>query len=194
MFLVVLVLAGALAVPLLGGRLSALADVDVRQGWALFAALALQAASLYLPELPRGARVGLGVVSYPVAAVFVVANRHLPGVPLAALGAALNLLAIVANRGIMPASPSALAAAGLPLTVPGYRNSTAVADPRLWFLGDVFAIPASWPFSNVFSIGDVLLALGVLWGLHRLCGSRLAALPRARRPPPPPPPSASGRP
>ena len=185
MFLVVVVLAGALAVPLLGGRLSALADVEVRLGWVLFAALALQAASLYLPGLPRGARAALMVASYPVAGVFVAANRRLPGVPLAALGAALNFLAIVANGGVMPASPSALATAGLPQGVPGYRSSTAVADPRLWFLGDVLAIPASWPFSNVFSVGDVLLALGAVWGLHRVCGSRLASPLRARRPRPP---------
>jgi hypothetical protein len=182
MFLVVLVVAAALAVPLLGGRLSALADVEVRLGWVLFAALALQIASLYLPGLPRGARVAMGVASYPVAGVFVAANRRLPGVPLAALGAALNLLAIVANGGVMPASPSALHTAGLPLEVPGYRNSTAVADPRLGFLGDVFAIPASWPLSNVFSIGDVLIAVGAVWGLHRVCGSRLAGPARPRRP------------
>jgi len=185
MFLVVLVLAGALAVPLLGGRLSALADVRVRLVWVLFVALALQVVSLYLPGLPRGARVALGVFSYPVAGVFVAANRRLPGVALAALGAALNLLAILANGGVMPASRSALATAGLPLDVPGYRNSTAVADPRLAFLGDVFAIPASWPFSNVFSVGDVLLALGAVWGLHRVCGSRLASPPRVRGPRPP---------
>jgi hypothetical protein len=72
----------------------------------------------------------------------------------------------------MPASPSALAGAGLDLE-PGFQNSTALADPRLAFLGDVFYIPASWPLSNVFSIGDVLIALGVAWALHGICGSRL---------------------
>jgi hypothetical protein len=173
MFLVVLVLAGALTVPLLGGRLSALANVPVRLGWTLFAALALQVVSIYAPGLPRPARIALGVASYPVAGVFVAANRRLPGVPLVAVGAALNLVAILANGGVMPATPSALATAGLPLETPGYRNSAAVADPRLAFLGDVFAIPRAWPFANVFSIGDVLIAAGVIWSIHRLCGSRL---------------------
>jgi hypothetical protein len=41
-------------------------------------------------------------------------------------------------------------------------------------LGDVFYIPASWPLSNVFSVGDVLIALGVAWAVHGICGSRLA--------------------
>ena len=83
---------------------------------------------------------------------------------LTALGAVLNLLAITANGGVMPASPAALAAAGLPADEPGFQSSTAVDDPRLAFLGDVFAIPASWPLSNVFSVGDVLIGVGLAWG------------------------------
>ena len=74
----------------------------------------------------------------------------------------------------MPASPSSLAAAGLPVDAPGFHNSAALAHPRLAFLGDVFFIPASWPLSNVFSVGDVLIGAGLAWGLHRICRSRLA--------------------
>jgi hypothetical protein len=73
----------------------------------------------------------------------------------------------------MPASADALAAAGLPATEPGFESSAGLADPRLAFLGDVFAIPASWPLSNVFSVGDVCIGAGLAWGLHRVCGSRL---------------------
>jgi Family of unknown function (DUF5317) len=49
-----------------------------------------------------------------------------------------------------------------------------LAEPRLAFLGDMFHLPASWPLSNVFSIGDILIALGIAWALHRICQSRLA--------------------
>jgi hypothetical protein len=73
----------------------------------------------------------------------------------------------------MPASPSALAGAGLGVDEPGFQNSTALAAPRLAFLGDVFYLPASWPLSNVFSVGDILIALGMVWALHRICQSRL---------------------
>ena len=52
-----------------------------------------------------------------------------------------------------------MAGAGLNLE-PGFQNSTALAEPRLAFLGDVFHLPASWPLSNVFSVGDVPIALG----------------------------------
>jgi hypothetical protein len=171
--LVAVVVLSALAVPLSGGRLGALAELRLRHVWAVYVALGLGVLAIELPGLPDGLRSLLLVAAYPVGAVFLAANRRVPGIPLAALGAALNLLAIAANGGVMPASPDALATAGLPADDPGFVNSGAVDDPRLAFLGDVFAIPASWPLSNVFSVGDVLIGAGLAWGLHRVCGSRL---------------------
>jgi hypothetical protein len=172
-FLVVAVVVSALAVPLSGGRLAALLELRLRHVWAVYGALGLTILGIGLPGLPDGARSILLVAAYPVGAVFLAANRHVPGMVLTALGAALNLLAIAANGGVMPASPAALSRAGLPADAPGFQNSAALDEPRLAFLGDVFSIPASWPLSNVFSIGDVLIVAGLAWGLHRVGGSRL---------------------
>jgi Family of unknown function (DUF5317) len=180
-FLVVFVLVAALAVPLAGGRLGALAELELRRGWAIFGALGLAVVGVGAPGLPDQARSGLLLAAYPLGAVFLLANRRVPGMGLAGAGAALNLLVIAANGGVMPASPAALARAGLPADPPGFESSGVVDDPRLAFLGDVFAIPAAWPFSNVFSVGDALIGLGLAWGLHRVCGSRL--VPRWPRPP-----------
>jgi hypothetical protein len=173
MFLVAVVVLSGLAVPLAGGRLGALVELRLRRVWAIYAALGLAVLGVGLPGLGDWARSLLLVAAYPVGAVFLVANRRVPGMWLVALGAALNLAAITANGGTMPASPDALAAAGLPASEPGFANSAVVDDPRLAFLGDVFAIPASWPLSNVFSVGDVCIGAGLAWGVHRVCGSRL---------------------
>jgi hypothetical protein len=181
MLLVVLVAASALAVPLLGGRLGALAEVRLRLPLLLPAALALQLAALSLPGLPRAWRPPLHVASYLVAAGFLAANRRLPGVALVAAGGLANLAAIAANGGVMPASPAALAAAGLPAGGGGFTNSAVLAHPRLAFLGDVLAVPAGWPLANVFSVGDVAIAVGAVLALHRICGSR-PPWPRRRRP------------
>jgi hypothetical protein len=181
LFLVAVVVLAAVAVPLVGGRLSALVEVRLRHVWVIFVALGLGIAATELPGLPDGVRAGLLVAAYPAAAVFLAANWRIPGMPLVALGAAMNLVAITVNGGVMPASPSALAGAGLRVDEPGFQNTAVLPDPQLAFLGDVFFIPASWPLSNVFSVGDVLLALGVVWALHRVCGSRLAPS-WARRP------------
>ena len=44
----------------------------------------------------------------------------------------------------------------------------------------MFAIPDRFPLSNVFSVGDALIVVGVFWAAQRICGSRLAP---AWRPP-----------
>jgi hypothetical protein len=80
-------------------------------------------------------------------------------VPLIVLGAASNLAAIVANGGAMPASPGALAALGFGS---GGHTSTIVVDhPALEPLTDVFAMPDWMPLANVFSVGDVVIGIGV---------------------------------
>ncbi len=173
MFLTAIVLVNALAVPLLGGRLTALADVRARFAWMLVVALGLQAISLNAPGIPEGLRPVLQLASYPVAGVFVVANRRMPGMLLIGLGALLNVTAMSVNGGVMPASPSALVAAGLPLRNESYVNSGLVEDAKLPFLGDVFAIPEPLPLHNVFSVGDICIGLGVVVAMHGLCGSRL---------------------
>src|SRR5205807_2632099 len=97
--------------------------------------------------------------------------------------------AITVNGGVMPASPHALGAAGLPTgTSQTFINSMALPAPRLAFLGDIFAIPKGWPLSNVFSAGDICVALGSAVAIHRVSGSRLVPsghgqfLPLLRRP------------
>ena len=54
-----------------------------------------------------------------------------------------------------------------------FANSAVVADARLQFLGDVFATPTWLPLHNVFSIGDMILIVGVAVLVHVACGSRL---------------------
>jgi hypothetical protein len=167
---VLLVLSPLLA----GGKLRRYGDVRIRYGWVV--ALALVAQIVAIEVLPGAARLGLSAVhvaTYLAAGAFVWLNRSIPGLWLVALGAASNGVTIALNGGTLPASASALRSAGIDLDSSEFLNSGVLADPRLPWLGDVFAIPAGWPLANVFSIGDVLILCGVAWGTHRICGSRL---------------------
>lgn len=171
-------------VPLAGGQLGALADVRLRAGWLLIAALAIQIVIVsVVPGWSEGGHNAAHLASYGLLAAFLLANWRLPYVWLIAVGGALNFVAIAANRGVMPADPDALARAGLSLDAEGFSNSSAVEDPRLPFLGDVLATPASWPVSNVFSVGDVVIVLGAFMALHAICGSRLGVQRFSRIPP-----------
>lgn len=178
--LIGLVLALVLAsVPLTGGSLARLADMRFAATPAIVAAIAIQVAVISL--MPAGAPAlhdALHLLSYALAGWFVIANRRVPGVALVALGGALNLVAIAANGGVMPASRSALRAAGLPADTGAFTNSGALSHPRLSWLGDVFATPPHLFFSNVFSVGDVVLALGALVLLHNGARGQGADTPR----------------
>lgn len=174
MIIVVGFLAAALSVPLCGGRLSRLAQLTIRHGHLVVVAVALQTVVIkfHSDALPGWVAEAIHLYTYVLAFLFLWVNRRVPGLAAITVGAVANALAIAANHGVMPASPWATRTAGLAVTE-GFSNSAVVHEARLLFLGDVFAIPASWPFANVFSAGDVLLVVGAAILLHRACGSRL---------------------
>jgi len=163
------------AVPIFRGRLAALAEVRLRAVWLLLAALAIQLLVFTIAPGPRTtARSVAYIGSYALAMAFVILNRRVPGLWVIWIGAGMNLLVIAANGGVMPAAEQALIAADMPVTAPRFfSNSVALPDPKLPFLGDIFAIPSSWPLTNVFSPGDVCIAVGAVVTIHRLTGSRL---------------------
>lgn len=172
----------ALLSPLLRGcSLAALADVRLRGVPLVYGALAIQVVVVYAP-LPETLGSVLHVGTYLLAAAFVVRNRAVPGVALVGVGAALNGVTIAANAGTLPASRTAMRAAGLDPDDEGFVNSGVVADPVLPWLGDVFAWPQPLPLANVFSVGDVLIALGVGYGAHRICCRPRTGEPRTSAP------------
>jgi Family of unknown function (DUF5317) len=179
LFLVVLALA-ALTVPLAGGDLRRLGQLDWRAGWALIAAFATQVLALSVIPGDTTAHRAAHVASYALAATFILANRAIPGVLIAGAGGALNALVIALNGGVLPASRTALETAGIDPAAAGFHNSAVLAEPHLLWLGDVLAVPDALPFANVFSAGDVLLLVGAAVLLHGATGSRLAR-PRAAR-------------
>jgi hypothetical protein len=168
-------------VVVLGGRLGNLASVELRGKGAIIGAFFLQLLIVTIAPtaFPHWVASVLHLVSYALAIAFVYANRRLPNLWIAALGGACNVAAIAANGGTMPASRTALAAAGMPIAHDGFGNSGAVSHARLAFLGDIFSIPKSLPLANVFSIGDVLLLVGAAAMLIGICGCpRIPALDR----------------
>ena len=169
------------SVPLTGGRLARLGDLRLRRGGLALAAIALQV--LVVSVAPRGLaglHEILHVASYGLLAAFGWANRRVTGVPVVLAGGALNLLAIVANGGVMPTDPDVAAAAANHAAAGEFLNSVPVADARLGFLGDVLATPASLPLHNVYSAGDVVIVLGLLVIVHAACHRQNAASSRAR--------------
>lgn len=161
MFVVYALAVGLLAGFLLGGRLGGLARLDFRWAPVALAGFIAQLA-IFGPLAGSVGPAGppLYVASTVTVLVAVVRNLRITGLPLVALGAVSNLAAILANGGLMPADPGALALAGL-APGEGFSNSVVLDAPALRPLTDVFALPAGLPLANVFSVGDVLIAAGI---------------------------------
>jgi hypothetical protein len=149
---------------LMGGRLDRLGQLQFEWGWLAVVGLAIQIvlfSGVVDAGLGRGVGEAIYVASTGAVLVAVWRNLSVPGLPVVALGAISNLAAIVANEGIMPTTADALAAAGMGAEQ-GFSNSAVIADPALAPLTDIFALPPWLPLSNVFSIGDVLIGLGIV--------------------------------
>jgi hypothetical protein len=167
-----------LSVPLLGGRLQALAELEFRRGGFAVAALLIQVVIIsILPGDAWGLSEEIHLATYFMLGAFLIANRHIPGLLVVALGGALNFAAIATNGGVMPADPDAIEAAGISHKAGDFINSAATSDAPLGFLGDVFHTPAWLPIHNVFSVGDIEIVIGAFLLLHFVCRSRLVHVP-----------------
>ena len=163
MFILYSLIVGLILGLILGGRPLAIGELRIRWGLLIAAGLAVQ---IILFSDAVAARVGdlgpaLYVGSTLMVGVAILRNVTIPGIPLVLLGAISNMTAILANGGFMPTAPGAAAALGKSAPVI-YSNSAFVARPAFEPLTDLFALPAWMPFANVFSIGDVLIGIGVV--------------------------------
>jgi len=147
---------------LLGGRLSALADTPILGKGLAFAAIGLQLVAFPVDLLPwttpSAVAKGLWLCSYALLVAMLLLNARLRGTPLLAAGLVCNVVAILANGGLMPVRAGALEGAGDDYHV--HNNSIKLAEPHVSALIDRWAAPHWVPFANVFSVGDVLIALG----------------------------------
>ena len=168
---------GVLIGYLRGGRLSHLGQIQLKGVWLIVLALIVQ-----LLIFPFGSRalvtVGteyLHLFSYALLVLFALFNWREWGVLVMAAGMVLNLLVIALNGGYMPTTADGLGYAGRDVAARAladlhhYGNNCLSGTDgcaTLAGLSDNFAVPAWVPLANVFSVGDIFLALGLIWFLQ----------------------------
>ncbi len=155
-----------------------LAELKLRASWLVLLAVLVQILILPLgagskPLVTWGMEF-LHIGSYLLLLLFVGLNYREKALWLMALGMLSNFLVITVNGGHMPASLEALRAAGRTATVERlltegvFGNVIMMSDQtKLNLLGDIFWVPSWVPFANAFSVGDVLLGVGVIWLLAK---------------------------
>ena len=146
-----------------GGNWRNLARLDLKLWPGLLAGVIARAAAPLLGGLALSASIaGLLLV-----ALVAVVNRAIPGAWLIGLGAFLNSVVTFVNGG-MPVDPGALAVSGKAPPSDGLHVILG-PDTRLSFLADVVLIPV---INNIYSVGDVVLAIGGFWMVFRLVRAR----------------------
>jgi len=171
MFLLIAILVGFGAGVLFGGHPGNLARLHLRWPGLIFFALVMQVAIFTgWSPLPRSLLPFLYVLSNVIAVVWLGRNIRVQGIPCVGLGAVSNLGAILANGGRMPVDgvllTRARGAAAEAAIASGQSPSNSVllnSHTRLPWLTDRFLLPSPFPFPTVFSVGDVLIGVGVAW-------------------------------
>jgi hypothetical protein len=174
----VLLIAGAIVLGILlglvlGGSVRALARLRFLWWPLAFVALVLQLLPVPTMEgqVDHWLAVGLLIASYVALLPLVAVNIQVPGVPLLAVGFALNLLVISVNGG-MPVRDEALREANGARYLEsrqdleqhgGAKHHLERPDDMLMPLADV--IPIGAPVRQVFSVGDFVFMAGVAWVL-----------------------------
>jgi hypothetical protein len=174
--IILVVLAIAILVALvLGGKIAYLADLNLKWRGVIIAGFLIQIIVYNDFWQNNSSLKGLTTLAYFVSLgllVIALARNHaIPGMKLIAFGFFLNVIAISLNGGYMPASLDAWTAAGFHPLLSGqtYNNSIGMGpNTFLPFLGDIFAIPHGVIFSNVFSLGDLFIALGAVYLIQKI--------------------------
>ncbi len=115
----------------------------------------------------------LHITSYILLLTFVWVNRTAPFMWLTGLGLAANATVVAVNGGFMPVPADAyLGAASV-----YYNNATVLSHgQRLLLLADIFRTPAWIGLHQAFSVGDLMVTIGVFIVVQRLMTARQTAV------------------
>lgn len=151
------------------GSLKALAFLQWKGGWIFPILLVFQIALFTLQNKFEvlGAISGyLYMLVYVVGLYFMFLNRNKTGFTLILIGVFLNFLVMVVNGGRMPVSPEAAS-----ILEPGYldilknelyaKHTLLTEATRLGFLGDIIPLTDPYPRTQIISIGDVIMNVGI---------------------------------
>ncbi|WP_026564268.1 DUF5317 domain-containing protein [Bacillus sp. UNC41MFS5] len=173
------------------GNLRALAQLKLKWGWIFPLLLVVELAvfmfqndSKFLGQISGS----IYIVVYLLGLLFLFMNRKNPGFILILIGVFLNFLVMVINGGRMPVSVEAAA-----VLDPGYiealkdsfyaKHTMLNSSTYLRFLGDVIPISDPYPRTQIISIGDIIMNIGIFFFIQYLMVHHAVAKKEVTAPP-----------
>lgn len=158
------------------GNLKAMAYLTWKGGWIFPILLIFQIALFTLQNKfsVLGAMSGyLYMIVYVVGLFFLFLNRSKTGFTMIIIGVFLNFLVMIVNGGRMPVSPEAAS-----ILEPGYldilknalyaKHTLLTESTKLGFLGDIIPLTDPYPRTQIISIGDVIMNVGIFLFIQNL--------------------------
>jgi hypothetical protein len=172
LFIIYAVILGITAGYLTGGRLKWMAKHPFKYAWLALLAFLIQIVIFsdfpFMKHTPSLVVIVFHLISYSLLLGFIFLNRFLTGIIITGLGIFLNALVIFINGGYMPTSSQNIQRTSMNYMAEAVSQGSAVHNSMeatkgtlLPWLGDIFYLPSWIPLSNVFSIGDILIAIGI---------------------------------
>jgi hypothetical protein len=158
------------------GNLRGLSDLKLKAGWIFPLLLVIQLVvySLQNDYKVLGQASGfIYIVVYILGLVFLFINRSHPGFIVIFIGVFLNFLVMAINGGRMPVSAEAAA-----ILDPSYiqalkdglyaKHAILGSSTKLGMLADIIPLTDPYPRTQVISIGDVVMNIGIFLFIQHL--------------------------
>jgi hypothetical protein len=158
------------------GNLRGLAQLKLKWGWIFPLLLVVELAVFTLQndsKLLGKISGSIYIVVYVLGLLFLYMNRKNPGFLLILIGVFLNFLVMALNGGRMPVSLDAAS-----VLDPGYievlkeslyaKHIMLTSSTYLGFLGDVIPISDPYPRTQIISIGDIIMNIGIFFFIQYL--------------------------
>jgi hypothetical protein len=158
------------------GSLRGLAFLQWKGGWVFPILLVFQIALFVLQNKfdVLGSISGyLYMLVYVIGLSFLFLNRNKSGFTIILIGVFLNFLVMVVNGGRMPVSLEAAS-----ILDPGYldvlknelyaKHTLLTESTKLGFLGDIIPLTDPYPRTQIISIGDVIMNIGIFLFIQNL--------------------------
>ncbi len=154
-----------------GGSFSNIKDANLEKWYFFVSGFFVEFAAVYLAS--KGVSffteniIFVHFLSYLLLFIGIYFNRSILAFKIIFVGIFLNFFVIMANGGQMPVSGELMVNIGLIDNMMNIRDGkiithTLINDHTVFkYLGDIFVLGKPYPRPKIFSIGDVIMALGV---------------------------------